>query len=418
MTSLCLWCKVSIFDPGNYFFLKKAWINCELRLSDQEKACKSESGGLEWCQQRHHSWAQRKNKDLRKTAMPRLRRVDLKLQGCAQPACISSILSWWAILLRWQWTRYVPHCSRLRSWLPVLQKHDRCARQFCFVWWDFHVWRWTKRKAVSNEPTYCWSPCCRQPVWHVYRSVLLQPVPDLINAGLSQERYQASNWGNEICKWFHDFYGVREEDEEERWMGEWLDGWIDGRVVGNRSNSIHMHICAIRIIKSLQGVIIFFSQCINSIFFTRHHMAPLLFLEQLSHLLWFISSVIIQYENPAVCYSINALGPYSVQTLWRIKVKKRSRSWWRLCRMALSQCTKVTEENKTAELPGGASPTHTLTHKCRYAAYSMRFTESSPPPHADTHLHTYTPPPPFVSIYCFLAPSHTDFLSGDPDQNS
>lgn len=76
---------------------KKAWINCELRLSDQEKACKSESGGLEWCQQRDHSWAQRKNKDLRKTAMPRLRRVDLKLQGCAQPACISSILSWWAI---------------------------------------------------------------------------------------------------------------------------------------------------------------------------------------------------------------------------------------------------------------------------------------------------------------------------------
>lgn len=73
----------------------------------------------------------------------------------------------------------------------------------------------------------------------------------------------------------------------------------------------------------------------------------------------------------------------------------------------LSQCKKVTEENKTAALPGGASPTHTLTHKCRYAAYSMRFTESNPPPHTDTHLHTYTPSPPFV---VFLL-AHTQIFS-------
>lgn len=70
----------------------------------------------------------------------------------------------------------------------------------------------------------------------------------------------------------------------------------------------------------------------------------------------------------------------------------------------LSQCKKVTEENKTAELPGGASPTHTLTHKCRYAAYSMRFTESNPPPHTDTHLHTYTPSPLLCLTVVFLLP--------------
>lgn len=71
------------------------------------------------------------------------------------------------------------------------------------------------------------------------------------------------------------------------WMNRWMiDGSMDRRrVVGNRSNTIHMHVCALRLIKSLQGVVIFFSQCINSIFFTLHHMAPLLFLEQLSHLL-------------------------------------------------------------------------------------------------------------------------------------
>lgn len=68
----------------------------------------------------------------------------------------------------------------------------------------------------------------------------------------------------------------------------------------------------------------------------------------------------------------------------------------------LSQCKKVTEENKTAELPGGASPTHTLTHKCRYAAYSMRFTESNPPPHTDTHLHSFPPFCVYLLFSCSL----------------
>lgn len=76
----------------------------------------------------------------------------------------------------------------------------------------------------------------------------------------------------------------------------------------------------------------------------------------------------------------------------------------------LSQCKKVTEENKTAELPGGASPTHTLTHKCRYAAYSVCFTETNPPPHTDAHLHTYTAPPPFC-VYLLFSCSLTHRFS-------
>lgn len=60
----------------------------------------------------------------------------------------------------------------------------------------------------------------------------------------------------------------------------------------------------------------------------------------------------------------------------------------------VSQHKKVTEENKTAELPGSASPTHTLTYKCRYATYSRRFTESNPPPHTHT-LSLFC-----VSLFC------------------
>lgn len=59
------------------------------------------------------------------------------------------------------------------------------------------------------------------------------------------------------------------------------------------------------------------------------------------------------------------------------------------------QRKKVTEENKTAELPGSALPTHTLTYKCRYATYSRRFTESNPPhthTHTQTHRDTHTLP--------------------------
>lgn len=104
--------------------MKKARINCEMWLSDQEKACKRERGGLEWCQRRDLGWAQRKNKDLRKNAMPRLRRVDLKLQGCVQTACIGSLPApYWAdlrsvgsfFLLQWWWNLHLPQCSRLVS---------------------------------------------------------------------------------------------------------------------------------------------------------------------------------------------------------------------------------------------------------------------------------------------------------------
>lgn len=45
------------FDGGNY---EKGLKNCEMRLNDQEKACNSERGGLEWCQRREPGWAQRK----------------------------------------------------------------------------------------------------------------------------------------------------------------------------------------------------------------------------------------------------------------------------------------------------------------------------------------------------------------------
>lgn len=190
-----------------------------------------------------------------------------------------------------------------------------------------------------------------------------------------------------------------------------MDRWIDGQVVGNRSNSIHMHICAIRIIKSLQGVIIFFSQCINSIFFTLHHMAPPLFLEQLSHLLWFISSAIIQYENPAVCYSINALGPYSVQTLWRIKVKKRSRSWWRLCRMAhFPSARKWQRKTKLQScLEAHRPPTHwptsadMLLTACDLLKVTFLHTQTR------TYTHTLLPPLLFLSVV-FLLP-HTQIFS-------
>lgn len=75
----------------------------------------------------------------------------------------------------------------------------------------------------------------------------------------------------------------------------------------------------------------------------------------------------------------------------------------------LSQCRKVTEENKTAELPGGASPTHTLTHKCRYAAYSVRFTEVTLL-HTQTHTYTHTPPPLLCLSVVFLL-SHTQIFS-------
>lgn len=66
------------------------------------------------------------------------------------------------------------------------------------------------------------------------------------------------------------------------------------------------------------------------------------------------------------------------------------------------QRKKVTEENKTAELPGSALPTHTLTYKCRYATYSRRFTESNPPhTHANTQRHTHTSS--FVSLVFSLS---------------
>lgn len=181
---------------------KKAWINCELRLSDQEKACKSESGGLELSQQRDHSWAQRKNKDLRKTAMPRLRRVDLKLQGCAQPACISFILSWWAISRgSFSFAMAVKSlCSSLFQ-APVLAACAAkawCACQFSFVWWHFHVWRWKKKeKLFQTSPLIAGHHDTNSlSDMFIWSSVLLQPVPDLMNAGLSQERHQASKWGS------------------------------------------------------------------------------------------------------------------------------------------------------------------------------------------------------------------------------
>lgn len=186
-----------------------------------------------------------------------------------------------------------------------------------------------------------------------------------------------------------------------------MDWWTDGWVVGNRSNSIHMHICAMKIIKSPQGVVIFFSQCINSIYFTLLHMAPPLFLEQLSHLLWFISSVIIQFENPVVCYSTNALGPYSVQTLWRIKVKKRSRSWWRLCSMAhFPSARKWQRKTKLQScLEAHRPPTHwptsadMLLTACDLLKVTLLHTQT----HTYTHIHPL--PPPCLSVV-FLLP-HT-----------
>lgn len=74
----------------------------------------------------------------------------------------------------------------------------------------------------------------------------------------------------------------------------------------------------------------------------------------------------------------------------------------------VSQRRKVTEGNKTAELPGSASPTHTLTYKCRYATYSRRFTESNPPPHT-THTHANTLSLFRVSLVFSL--SHTQIFS-------
>lgn len=208
---------------------KKAWINCELRLSDQEKACKSESGGLELSQQRDHSWAQRKNKDLRKTAMPRLRGVDLKLQGCAQPACISFILSWWAISRgSFSFAMAVKSlCSSLFQ-APVLAACAAkawCACQFSFVWWHFHVWRWKKkRKAVSNEPTYRWSPWYQQPVWHVYmeqRPPTASSRPDecRVESGKASG-IEMRKLNMQIVSWL-----LWCEDEEQRWTGGWIDGW-------------------------------------------------------------------------------------------------------------------------------------------------------------------------------------------------
>lgn len=250
-------------------------------------------------------------------------------------------------------------------------------------------------------------------------SVLLRPVPDLMNAGSSQERHQASK---EEAKYANSFmtsmvwgWGA----EMDGWMNRWMiDGSMDRRVAGNRSNSIHMHICAITIIKSLQGVIIFFSQCINSIFYTSPHGCSDFFGTAQSFIMIYIFCDHLVWKPSGVLFHKRTGALFGPDTVANQSQKAQPFLVEAVQNGTLSQCKKVTEENKTAELPGGASPTHTLTHKCRYAAYSMRFTESNPPPHTDTHLHTYTPSPPFVSICCFLALSHTDFLSGDPDQRS
>lgn len=158
----------------------------------------------------------------------------------------------------------------------------------------------------------------------------------------------------------------------------------------------------------MQGVIIFSSQCKTAQFFT-----------------WLFC---FSWISPVICYDLCLLWSFSMKTQRCVNPRRhwghrQSRRWVKKAQQFLveaqqndtvSKRKKVTEENKTAELPGSRLPTHTLTYKCRYATYSRRFTESNPPTYTQTCTHTL----PLSCPSRFLTLSHTDVLSGNPEQSS
>lgn len=137
-------------------------------------------------------------------------------------------------LLRWQWNRYVPHRSWLQSWLHELQKHDRCACQFSFVRWHFHVWRWIKKKSCFKPARLCRSPCCRQPVWHVSReqrppTTSSRPDKCRVESGKASG-IELRNLNMQMVSWLLWCEGRGWGGEMDGWVKRWMiDGSMDRR---------------------------------------------------------------------------------------------------------------------------------------------------------------------------------------------